>query len=218
MFRRVGNNAGIGVVGAFEATAMPTVREVFDTNAFGTLAMCKAVIPQMRERQSGVIVNVTSSVTLANMTFAAAYTGSKAAVEGFTGSLVLGLGAFGVRVKLVEPEYGPSTRFIGSGIERMQGSAAGYARFSLAVSAAALVISAVFGWLGYNADRSEARSQDVATQVLIEQLRERNRQLNVLVVEQRAMKPPAPLATTPAAPASPKPAIPKLKTKPSAKP
>lgn len=115
------NNAGIGVVGAFEATAMPTVREVFDTNTFGTLAMCQAVIPQMRERHAGVIVNVTSSVTLASMPFAAAYTGSKTAVEGFTGSLALELGAFGVRVKLVEPGYGPSTRFTENGTERMQG-------------------------------------------------------------------------------------------------
>jgi NAD(P)-dependent dehydrogenase (short-subunit alcohol dehydrogenase family) len=115
------NNAGIGVVGAFEATAMPTIREVFDTNTFGTMAMCQAVVPQMRERQAGVIVNVTSSVTLASMPFAAAYTGSKTAVEGFTGSLALELGAFGVRVKLVEPGYAPSTRFTENGATRMHG-------------------------------------------------------------------------------------------------
>jgi NAD(P)-dependent dehydrogenase (short-subunit alcohol dehydrogenase family) len=104
------NNAGIGVVGAFEATAMPTVREVFDTNTFGTLAMCQAVIPQMRERQAGVIVNVTSSVTLASMPFAAAYTSSKTAVEGFTGSLALELGAFGVRAKLIPEAYADFAR------------------------------------------------------------------------------------------------------------
>jgi NAD(P)-dependent dehydrogenase (short-subunit alcohol dehydrogenase family) len=115
------NNAGIGVVGAFEATAMSTVRDVFDTNTFGTMAMCQAVIPQMRERRSGAIVNVTSSVTLASMPLAAAYTGSKTAVEGFSGSLAHELGAFGVRVKLVEPGYGPGTRFTENGSERMQG-------------------------------------------------------------------------------------------------
>lgn len=115
------NNAGIGLVGAFEATSMPTIREVFDTNAFGTLAMCQAVIPQMRERQAGVIVNVTSSVTLASMPFAAVYTGSKTAVEGFTGSMAHELAAFGVRIKLVEPGYGPSTRFGENGADRMQG-------------------------------------------------------------------------------------------------
>lgn len=115
------NNAGIGVVGAFEATSMQTVREVFETNTFGTMAMVQAVIPQMRERRAGTIVNVTSSVTLASMPLAAAYTGSKTAVEGFTGSLAHELGALGIRVKLVEPGYGPTTRFAENGAERMNG-------------------------------------------------------------------------------------------------
>ena len=105
------NNAGIGVVGAFEATSMAHVRRVFETNTFGVMAMTQAVIPQMRARRSGVVVNVTSSVTLVPMPLAAAYTASKQAIEGFSGSLALELGAFGVRVKLVEPGYGPTTRF-----------------------------------------------------------------------------------------------------------
>lgn len=105
------NNAGIGVVGAFEATPMSHVRKVFDTNTFGVMAMCQAVIPQMRERRSGVIVNVTSTVTLAAMPLAAAYTASKQAIEGFSGSVAHELGHFGIRVKLVEPGYGPTTRF-----------------------------------------------------------------------------------------------------------
>ncbi|MBQ2263759.1 MAG: SDR family oxidoreductase [Loktanella sp.] len=105
------NNAGIGVVGAFEATPMAHVRKVFETNTLGTMEMVQAVIPQMRARRSGVIVNVTSSVTLAAMPFAAAYTASKQAIEGFTGSLSHELSAFGVRVKLVEPGYAPTTRF-----------------------------------------------------------------------------------------------------------
>ena len=105
------NNAGIGVVGAFEATPMSHIRKVFETNTFGVMAMVQAVIPQMRSRRSGVIVNVTSSVTLAPMPLAAAYTASKQAIEGFTGSLAHELGAFGVRAKLVEPGYAPTTRF-----------------------------------------------------------------------------------------------------------
>nr|WP_295467442.1 SDR family oxidoreductase [Mesorhizobium sp.] len=105
------NNAGIGVVGAFEATPISHVRKVFETNTFGVMAMTQAVIPQMRERRSGVIVNVTSSVTLAPMPLAAAYTASKMAIEGFTGSLAHELSAFGLRVKLVEPGYAPTTRF-----------------------------------------------------------------------------------------------------------
>jgi NAD(P)-dependent dehydrogenase (short-subunit alcohol dehydrogenase family) len=105
------NNAGIGVVGAFEATPMAHVRKVFETNTFGVMAMTQAVIPQMRERRSGVIVNVTSSVTLAAMPLAAAYTASKQAIEGFTGSLAHELAHFGIRAKLVEPGYAPTTNF-----------------------------------------------------------------------------------------------------------
>ena len=105
------NNAGIGVVGAFEATPMAHVRKVFETNTFGVMAMAQAVIPQMRARRSGVIINVTSSVTLAPMPLAAAYTASKQAIEGFTGSLAHELAAFNVRAKLVEPGYAPTTRF-----------------------------------------------------------------------------------------------------------
>ncbi|MEJ0100252.1 MAG: SDR family oxidoreductase [Pseudomonadota bacterium] len=105
------NNAGIGVVGAFEATPMAHVRKVFETNTFGVMAMTQAVIPQLRARRAGVVVNVTSSVTLAAMPLAAAYTASKTAIEGFTGSLAHELAAFGVRAKLVEPGYAPTTRF-----------------------------------------------------------------------------------------------------------
>lgn len=105
------NNAGIGVVGAFEATPMSHVRRVFETNTFGVMAMTQAVIPQMRARRSGTIVNVTSSVTLAPMPLAAAYTASKQAIEGFTGSLAHELAYFGVRARLVEPGYAPTTRF-----------------------------------------------------------------------------------------------------------
>ena len=105
------NNAGIGVVGAFEATPMSHIRKVFDTNTFGVMAMTQAVIPQFRARRSGVVVNVTSTVTLASMPLAAAYTASKSAIQGFTGSLAHELEAFNVRVKLVEPGYAPTTRF-----------------------------------------------------------------------------------------------------------
>lgn len=115
------NNAGLGLFGAFEATPMETVREIFDTNTFGVMTMCQAVIPQFRERRSGMIINVTSSTTLVPFPLVAAYTASKTAIEGFTGSLALELAQFGVRVKLVEPGHCPDTRFADNGAERMQG-------------------------------------------------------------------------------------------------
>jgi NAD(P)-dependent dehydrogenase (short-subunit alcohol dehydrogenase family) len=105
------NNAGVGGVGAFEAMPMSLVRQLIETNTIGVMAMCQAVIPQMRERRSGTIINVTSSVTLADFPLAALYAGTKHAIEGFSGSLAHELGYFGVRVKLVEPGYAPTTRF-----------------------------------------------------------------------------------------------------------
>jgi NAD(P)-dependent dehydrogenase (short-subunit alcohol dehydrogenase family) len=115
------NNAGIGLFGAFEATPMATVREVFETNTFGMMVMTQAVLPQFRARKSGLIVNVTSSATLAPMPLIAAYTASKTAVEGFTASLAHELAGFGVSVKLVEPGYGPTTRFTSNSGNRIQG-------------------------------------------------------------------------------------------------
>lgn len=115
------NNAGIGLFGAFEATPMDTVREIFETNTFGTMAMTQAVLPQFRSRRSGLVINVTSSATMAPFPLVAAYTASKTAVEGFTESLALELAQFDVRVKLVEPGYGPTTRFAENGGKRMEG-------------------------------------------------------------------------------------------------
>ncbi|MGM9488062.1 SDR family oxidoreductase [Ideonella sp. YS5] len=115
------NNAGIGALGAFEATPMQTVRELFETNTFGLMAVTQELLPHFRQRRSGVIVNVTSSSTMAPFPLVAAYTASKTAVEGFTASLGLELQQFDVRVKLVQPGYGPNTAFAANGHERMQG-------------------------------------------------------------------------------------------------
>jgi NAD(P)-dependent dehydrogenase (short-subunit alcohol dehydrogenase family) len=138
------NNAGIGMFGAFEATPMTIVRSLFETNTFGVMAMTQAVLPQFRERRSGVVVNVTSSATLAPMPLVAAYTASKTAIEGFTGSLAHELAGFGVRVKLVEPGYGPTTRFtqnVQAPIESMIPEA--YAPFAQSVFAALGQLAAV---------------------------------------------------------------------------
>jgi NAD(P)-dependent dehydrogenase (short-subunit alcohol dehydrogenase family) len=138
------NNAGIGLFGAFEATPMATTREVFETNTFGVMAVTQAVIPQLRQRRTGVIVNVTSSATLAPMPMVAVYTASKMAIEGFTASLAFELEEFGVRVKLVEPGYGPSTRFAANGGARMQGLIPeAYAPYAQRIFASLTQVSAV---------------------------------------------------------------------------
>lgn len=65
-------NAGIGVLGALEGTSMETAREVFDTNTLGTMAVKQAVLPQFRQRNAGVIVNVTRSLDAAEAVWRAA--------------------------------------------------------------------------------------------------------------------------------------------------
>ena len=131
------NNAGVGLFGAFEVTPMATTREVFETNTFGVMAMTHAVLPQFRARKSGVVVNVTSSATLAPMPLVAVYSASKMAIEGFTASLAFELEAFNVRVKLVEPGYGPTTRFTSNTGPRLEGLIpAEYAPFAERVLAA----------------------------------------------------------------------------------
>ena len=114
------NNAGIGLLGALEGIALAGVREIFETNTFGTMAMIQAVLPQFRARRAGVIVNVTSSVTLAPLPLLAVYTASKAAVNAFTESLALELQPFDVRVRLVLPGRAPETRFGDNARPRMQ--------------------------------------------------------------------------------------------------
>lgn len=105
------NNAGIGLFGIFENLSLDTAREIFETNTFGTMAMIQAVLPQFREKQAGVIVNVTSSVTLKALPMLPVYTASKAAVNAFTESLALELAPFNIRLSLVLPGKSPETRF-----------------------------------------------------------------------------------------------------------
>lgn len=114
------NNAGIGLLGVFETTAMATVREIFETNTFGTMAMTQAVLPQFRQRKAGIVVNVTSSVTLTPLPLLSVYTASKSAVVAFTQSLAFELQQFNIRLALVEPGRSP-TRFGENARPRMKG-------------------------------------------------------------------------------------------------
>ena len=115
------NNAGIGLLSALEGVTMDAVREIFATNTFGTMAMTQAMLPQFRARRSGVIVNVTSSVTLKPLHLLSVYTASKAAVNAFTESLALELEPFNIRTHLVLPGRAPDTSFSASARARMQG-------------------------------------------------------------------------------------------------
>jgi NAD(P)-dependent dehydrogenase (short-subunit alcohol dehydrogenase family) len=105
------NNAGIGWMGPLEGTPEETIRDIFETNTFGTMEMVRAVVPQMRERGTGSIVNVSSSTTLKPLPLLPVYTASKAAVNAFTECLALELEPFGILTRLVLPGQAPGTRF-----------------------------------------------------------------------------------------------------------
>ncbi|WP_396332221.1 SDR family oxidoreductase [Burkholderia anthina] len=105
------NNAGFGAAAPAELLPLDTVRALFETNTIGTIAVTQAVLPQFRERGAGVVVNVTSSVTLKVLPLVGAYRASKAAVNAYTESLAVELEPFGVRTHLVLPGRAPDTRF-----------------------------------------------------------------------------------------------------------
>ncbi len=105
------NNASVGWLSLFEGTSEDNMRQIFETNTFGTMELVRAVLPQMRATGSGVIVNVSSSVTLEPLPLASVYTASKAAVNAFTECLALELAPLGIRAHIVLPGQAPATNF-----------------------------------------------------------------------------------------------------------
>ena len=97
------NNAGYGLGGSVEDVAMEELREQFETNFFGLVALTKRVLPGMRERRRGRLINVSSIAGRVAFPGVAAYSASKFAVEGFSESLRHELLPFEVYVSLVEP-------------------------------------------------------------------------------------------------------------------
>ena len=105
------NNAGVGQPparsdgsgGVVEETAIDDYRFVFETNFFGAMRCIKAVLPSMRERESGAIVNVTSQAGRLAMPSMSAYCASKWALEAASESLAIEVAPFGIRVALIEP-------------------------------------------------------------------------------------------------------------------
>ncbi len=97
------NNAGVGLAGAVEETAVDEAKALFDTNFFGVLRVCRAVLPALRKQESGVIVNVSSLGGLVTIPFQGFYSASKYALESISDALRMELRSFGVQVVLLEP-------------------------------------------------------------------------------------------------------------------
>ena len=97
------NNAGYGHEGTLEESELREMRRQFDVNVFGAVAMIKAVLPAMRERRSGHIVNITSMGGFITMPGIAYYCGSKFALEGISEALAKEVAAFGIHVTAIAP-------------------------------------------------------------------------------------------------------------------
>ncbi|XP_054766646.2 retinol dehydrogenase 8-like [Lytechinus pictus] len=95
------NNAGIATVKPIEYSSLPEVREIFETNFFGVVRMIQAVLPHMKERRSGHIVNVSSITGVLGFPFYDTYCASKHAMEGLTEALAIRMKPFDVNISSV---------------------------------------------------------------------------------------------------------------------
>jgi len=97
------NNAGYGYRAAVEEGGMEDSKRLFDTNFWGPVALIKAVLPDMREKHSGVIINVSSIAALQTAPGSGYYAASKCALEGLSGGLRAEVEPLGIKVIVVEP-------------------------------------------------------------------------------------------------------------------
>ncbi|MEM9463231.1 MAG: SDR family oxidoreductase [Myxococcota bacterium] len=97
------NNAGFGIFGPVEAATDEQLRRLMDVNYFGLVDVMKAVLPHMRERREGLIINMSSVGGRITYPYTSAYHGSKFAVEGITEAMQYEVNPLGIRMKLIEP-------------------------------------------------------------------------------------------------------------------
>ena len=97
------NNAGYGLVGAFEDLSMDEIRSQFETNFFGVVRVMQSVLPIMRKQKFGILVNISSGAGRFGYPSGSAYVSTKFALEGLSESVAYELDQFGIKVILVEP-------------------------------------------------------------------------------------------------------------------
>ncbi len=105
------NNAGFGAPVPVELTPLATAQQLMNTNVLGTLSLTQRFLPLMRQQGSGVIINVSSSVTTKAMPLIGLYRASKAALNAWSESLAIETKPFGIRVHVVLPGRSPETKF-----------------------------------------------------------------------------------------------------------
>lgn len=123
---RLVNNAGHGLVGAIEEASLAEIRALFEVNVFGAIAMIQAVLPAMRARKAGFIINITSVSGLAPWSGTAIYGATKYALECVGQTLAQEVGALGIRVMNVAPG-GFRTDFAGRSLAMTERLIADYA-------------------------------------------------------------------------------------------
>ncbi|ELR73795.1 oxidoreductase [Fulvivirga imtechensis AK7] len=97
------NNAGIGILGALEYIPADDIKKLFNTNVVGMVNVCQAVIPFMRKKGDGKIINISSIGSEMGLPYRAPYSASKAAVDRLTEALRIELGSFGIRLCSIQP-------------------------------------------------------------------------------------------------------------------
>ncbi len=97
------NNAGVGVQGALEDLEPTLAMQAIGTNFLGLHRMCRAVLPHMRARRAGLVVNISSIIANYGVPFRGMYSASKAAVDRYSEALRMEVRPFGIRVVVVEP-------------------------------------------------------------------------------------------------------------------
>jgi NAD(P)-dependent dehydrogenase (short-subunit alcohol dehydrogenase family) len=99
------NNAGYGLVGAFEELGIEEIKQQYETNLFGVMRVTQAVLPIMRKQKSGIIVNMSSGAGRFGYPNGSAYVSTKFALEGLTESVAYEVEPFGIKIVLVEPGF-----------------------------------------------------------------------------------------------------------------
>jgi NAD(P)-dependent dehydrogenase (short-subunit alcohol dehydrogenase family) len=112
------NNAGYGIVGAFEETPQDELRALMETNFFGAMNVTRAALPALRTQRSGAVVNISSLGGQLSFAGFSAYSASKFALEGASEALAQELKPFGIKVLIVEPGQF-RTGFAGAGLRHM---------------------------------------------------------------------------------------------------
>ncbi|WP_426088440.1 oxidoreductase [Janthinobacterium sp. PSPC1-1] len=97
------NNAGYGQFGPFEEIDANAIERQFATNVFGTFNVTRAVLPSMRHRRAGHVINMSSNGGFKGVAGASMYSSTKFAIEGFSESLAQEIAGFGIKLTIVEP-------------------------------------------------------------------------------------------------------------------